>query len=89
VLAGLTRRSAWLDRGRGSLSLTSGYRLWQRLASAQSGLRTRLSHEAPAPQSASHQPWSQLLSHLRGVVGESDDGFAAYQSHTQRGLFDP
>lgn len=88
VLAGLTRRAAWLREASGALSLSSAYRLWRRLCAAQSGLRTRLCREAPAPNCAASEPLSQLVQHL-GVVlgGDEADLFAAYQSRMQRDLF--
>jgi hypothetical protein len=42
VLGGLTRRAAWLCEVGSALGLSSAYRLWQRLCSAQSALRARL-----------------------------------------------
>ncbi len=92
VLGGATRRAAWLCQARGAFSLSSGYRLWRRLQAAQSALRARLCREAPAPDCASHEPLSQLLAHfgvVAVVVAEGEaDLFAAFQAHTQRGLFD-
>jgi len=87
VLAGLTRRAAWLREARGALSLSSGYRLWRRLCAAQSTLRARLCREAPPPDSPAREPLAQLVRHLRLVVGESEaDPFAAFQNVVQQGL---
>ena len=87
VLVGLTRRAAWLREARGTLSLSSGYRLWQRLCAAQSTLRARLCRAAPPPDSPAREPLAQLLLHLRLVVGESEgDPFAAFQNVGQQGL---
>jgi transposase-like protein len=89
VLAGLTRRAAWLRAARGAFSLSSGYRLWRRLQAAQSALRARLSREAAAPASAAREPLAQLLVHFSAVVGCDDvDLLAAFQVRTQHGLFD-
>jgi transposase-like protein len=88
VLGGVTRRAAWLSAARGAFSLSSGYRLWRRLQAAQSALRARLSREAPAPACAAREPLVQLFAHFSAVLGGSDDDlFAAFQAHTQRGLF--
>lgn len=89
VLSGLTRRAAWLGEAGGAFSISSGYRLWRRLQAAQSSLRARLLREAPAPASASREPLTQLLLHFSAVLRGSDDAdlFAAFQAHSQRGLF--
>jgi len=89
VLAGLTRRAAWLGAASGALSLSSGYRLWQRLRGAQSALRARLCREAPPPPSAAREPLAQLFTHLGLVIGEGEaDLLAAFQFRLQRGVFD-
>lgn len=89
VLAGLTRRAAWLRETRGAFSLSSGYRLWHRLQAAQSALRARLSRETPAPACAAREPLAQLFAHFDAMLGGDDaDLLAAFQAHTQRGLFD-
>lgn len=87
VLAGLTRRAAWLRERRGTLSLSSGYRLWRRLQAAQSALRARLSRETPASACAAREPLAQLFAHFGAVLGGDADLLAAFQAHTQRGLF--
>ena len=73
--------------------VTSGYRLWQRLNAAQSGLRARLCREVPAPASASSEPMAQLIAHLSIVVDASSaaasaDVFVAFQHRFGQGLFD-
>lgn len=89
VLSGLTRRAAWLREARDVLSLSSAYRLWRRLGTAQSALRSRLCSEAPAPACASREPLAQLAGHLTVVLGDGQpDLLAAYQHHMQRGVFD-
>lgn len=93
VLAGLTRRAAWLGAAAGALSLSSGYRLWRRLSATQSLLRARLCREAPPPPSTAQEPMAVLLAHLEVVVGECTataclDPFAAFQSAFGRGLLD-
>jgi len=90
VLGGATRPAAWLCAASGALSLSSGYRLWRRLQASQSALRARLSRETPAPACSSRAPWAQLLAHLGAVLsgGAEPDLFAAFQAHTQSGLFD-
>jgi hypothetical protein len=93
VITGLSRRAAWLDAAGGALSLSSGYRLWQRLCEAQSSLRARLSREAPAPPSTAHEPLAQVFAHLAVVVSkdadfEFSDPFAAFQFRLERDLFD-
>lgn len=57
VLSGLSRRTAWLRAAGGALSLSSGYRLWQRLCEAQSALRARLCREATAPRARRVSRW--------------------------------
>ena len=90
VLSGLTRRAAWLCEASGAFSLSSGYRLWRRIAGAQSALRTRLSREAPAPQCAAREPLARLLAHFAVVLGnDQPDLFTAFQSHLQNTLFEP
>jgi hypothetical protein len=89
VVSGLTRRAAWLGASSGALSLSSGYRLWQRLHAAQSALRVRLSCYAPAPDCSAGEPLSQLLAHLVAVVGAVDhDPLEALQGRLQRGVFE-
>jgi hypothetical protein len=90
VLAGLTRRAAWLRQG--VLSLSSGYRLWRQLSAQQSALRARLCRELPPPQCEAREPVAQLLAHLEATVGvavgsEPADPFAAFQHRLQHGLF--
>jgi len=87
VLGGLTRRAAWLREAQGALSLSSGYRLWRRLCSAQSTLRSRLCRTAPPPESTAREPLAQLMQHARLVVCESEaDPFSALQIRLQQGL---
>lgn len=89
VLSGLTRRAAWLRAAQSTLSLSSAYRLWRRLRTAQSALRARLCREAAAPTCGAREPLAQLVAHLALVLGdERADLLAAYQSRMQRGLFD-
>lgn len=93
VLGGLARRAAWRCAAEGALSMSSGYRLWQRLCAAQSLLRARLCREAPPPPSTASEPMAALVGHLDAVVGEhataiSPDLFAAFQSYFGRGLFE-
>lgn len=89
VLAGLTRRAAWLRKACGAVSLSTAYRLWRRLDAVQTALRARLSREAAAPDSTARAPWAQLIAHLSVVVGGGHgDLFAAYQIRIGRGLFD-
>lgn len=89
VLSGLTRRCAWLGTATGALSLSSGYRLWRRLAAAQSFLRARLCREAPAPACAARAPLAQLFAHLVAIVGDGAPClFESFQRRLQRGLFE-
>jgi hypothetical protein len=94
VLNGLRRRAAWLGVAQNALSLSTGYRLWQRINDAQSSLRTRLSREVSAPPSPSPEPLGQLMAHLAIAVGsgcatDDSDLFAAFQQRLQQGLFEP
>lgn len=86
VTEGQSKKAAWEQAACGALSLGSGYRLWRRLAHAQSELRTRLSGVAPAPPSSSKQPWAQLLAHFRSVLPDADCVFAHFQSWFQAPL---
>ena len=93
VVRGLSRRAAWLLAAGSALSLTSGYRLWRRLGTAQCALRARLCRELPAPPSTAREPLAQLFAHLGLVVGSGDapltsNPFAVFQQHLQCGLFD-
>jgi hypothetical protein len=89
VLGGLTRRAAWLREASGAFALTSGYRLWRRLQGAQSALRSHLSREAPAPLCAAREPLEQLLTHFARALGDTEpDLFAAYQTGSQRAIFE-
>lgn len=89
VLSGLSRRTAWLRAAGGALSLSSGYRLWQRLCEAQSALRARLCREATAPPSTAREPLAQLWAHLRVVIGSGKtELLSGFQGRLQRGLFD-
>lgn len=88
VLDGFSPRAAWLHVCDGAFSLSSAYRLWRRLATAQSALRTQLSRELPAPPSTARHPLAQLLGHLAALLGaDGPDPFAAFQDRLQRGLF--
>jgi hypothetical protein len=69
VVAGLCINAAWTQHVGSSLSLRSGYRLWHRLLSAQSHLRTTLLATGPPPHCADPHPMSQLLAHLHHALG--------------------
>jgi len=86
VVAGLSRKAAW-ERMGVSLSLRSGYRLWQRLLAAQSHLRTTLSRLQPPPACADVRPMAQLSAHLRRAFGAADCVFATLQLTCQSGVF--
>jgi hypothetical protein len=91
VLGGLTRRAAWLTAACGALSLSSGYRLWRRLNTAQSALRARLCREVPAPASTARESLAELVAHLAlaaGAAAATVDVFAAFQERYEQGLFD-
>jgi hypothetical protein len=101
VLRGCTRRAGWLVVAGGALSLSSGYRLWQRFVAVQTTLRVRLCREVSAPASTARDPLAQLLAHLDLVVAaetatqcawsqgaDRQDPFSAFQQRFQRGLFD-
>jgi hypothetical protein len=89
VLSGLTRRKAWLDAAAGSLSLSSGYRVWRRLSGAQSWLRARLCRVAAPPLCGAREPLAQLIAHAAVVVGSTEpDLLEALQRQLQRGIFE-
>ena len=80
VVAGSTRYRAWRQLSV-TLSLRSGYRLWQRLGLAQAHLRARLSSLRDPPASSSQQPVAQLMAHFEAAGLVSPSPFAAFQSH--------
>jgi hypothetical protein len=91
VLTGLSRRAAWLSEVASAFSLSSGYRVWRRLASAQAALRSWLSRQVPAPTCTSHEPLAALLAHLGASLRATDDDaprdlFATFQRRTGRAL---
>jgi hypothetical protein len=89
VLGGLTRRSAWLGAAGGALSLSSGYRLWQRLGGAQGWQRARLCRVTAPPTCGALAPLAQLFAHAALVVGATvPDLLEALQRQLQRGVFE-
>jgi len=85
VVAGDSRRAAW-QRIASGLSLSSGYRLWQRLLGAQSYLRTQLLSLCVPPPSPAPLPLAQLLDHFVAALSPSSCPFSAFQSRLQRFL---
>ena len=88
VVAGLARNAAWQAASASALSVSSGYRLWQRLRGAQSSLRTRLCRECPPPACRHGEPLASLLEHFRAVFPSAGCPFSESQVHFGRGLFD-
>lgn len=86
VIAGVCRKVAWERVAHVGLSLTTGYRLWQRLDRAQSALRARLCGLCPPPDSQSSLPMAQLLTHLDTALGPADDVFGCFQARLQTPL---
>ncbi len=87
VLGGLCRKTAWEQICTPGLSLRSGYRLWARLLTAQSHLRTRLHAVAPPPTNADDRPIAQLFAHLGRVIRDSACVLAGFQFEFQSDLF--
>jgi len=86
VVGGASRRAAWTATAGGSLSLASGYRLWQRLSRAQVHIRSWLARMGSPPPSSATEPWAQLLEHLRCVFPSAGCPFLAFQDRLQVGL---
>ena len=86
VVMGVSRRAAWLGTGAHALSLSSGYRLWQRLLGAQCYLRTKLTSLGSPPASVATEPLAQLLEHFASVLGPCNCSFEQFQSQLQSAL---
>jgi hypothetical protein len=84
VLAGASRQSAWQRATRGTLSVSSGYRLWRRLVEVQTHIRARVARLGTPPPSVATEPWAQLLAHLCQTLGPRP--FPAFQHRFQVGL---
>lgn len=82
VVAGHSIRTAWQFACR-MFSLSSAYRLWQRLLDAQSKWRTQLLTVCPPPLSQASQPIAQLLEHFRVAFMPYECPFSAFQSQLQ------
>ena len=73
------------------MTLRSGYRVYARLITAQSLMRTQLCKLAQPPASTSASPLAQLIDHINEVapraIGDPLDALARYQLRCQRHLF--
>lgn len=92
VVEGFTRKAAWerlhnLASELPALSLRSGYRLWNRLVTAQSSLRTALCSLAPPPATSDARPVAHTLAHLRHALAPTGCLLAAFQLTLQRAVF--
>lgn len=88
VLAGASRRAAWLVASAGAFSERSGYRLWQRLCHAVTHFRTQLVRRQPPPPSRATEPIGHVVEHIRACSPDAKtDFFSAFQSHLQCGMF--
>lgn len=85
VIGGRSLRSAW-QLAAPSLSLSSVYRLWQRLLGAQSTWRTRLLMRCVPPVTMSPVPLAQLLDHFRMALAPCQCPFSAFQNQLQSPL---
>jgi len=83
VIAGASRRAAWRVASAGAMSMSSGYRLWRRLGTAQVGIRTRLCRARPPPASTRSEPLAQMVAHLEHVFPEASCPLTAFQSRWQ------
>ena len=87
VLSGVTRKAAWQAVMQGALSLSSGYRLWQRLVRAQASLRARLCRQCAPPDSTHDEPLGALCEHFSIAFPGSGCVLSEYQLRTQHDLF--
>ena len=83
VVAGVSRRAAWLGASTKVTSLSSGYRLWERLLGAQCYLRTKLTSLGSPPASAMTEPLAQLLDHFASALAICNCPFEQFQSQLQ------
>ena len=86
VVQGVTRRAAWLNAAVNALSLSSGYRLWERLLGAQCYLRTKLTSLSSPPASDTTEPLAQLLEHFASALGACRCSFEQFQSQLQSAI---
>jgi hypothetical protein len=86
IVAASSRKAAWERAAGGTLSLSSGYRLWRRLKTAQTHIRTKLFAVCLPPPSSATEPWAQLVEHLSRAFSTTCCGFSAFQRHLQTGL---
>jgi hypothetical protein len=86
VVAGASRRAAWLAAAAGALSISTGYRLWKRLGRAQVGIRTWLCRGYPPPASSVSLPMAQMVTHFEHVFPAHACPMTAFQSRWQRAL---
>ena len=77
------RQASWAAVNGTNMSWRSGYRLWKKLSSAQSHIKTHLLRISEAPASTAFEPLAQLLAHLRLVLPDNGAVFANFQHHFQ------
>jgi hypothetical protein len=88
VMSGTTRVAAWQAAVAGALSVSSGYRLWRRLARAQASLRTRLCRLCAPPDSGHDEPLAELLAHFSLAFPGVGCVLSEYQLRAGRDLFE-
>jgi hypothetical protein len=86
VVAGASRRAAWLAASAGALSISTGYRLWRRLGRAQVAIRARLFRACRPPASSAALPMAQMAVHLEHVFPAQACPLTAFQSRWQTAL---
>jgi hypothetical protein len=87
VLIGCGRKGAWQREVGGALSISSGYRLWQRMREAQVRIRTLLCRLGPPPACNASEPMAQMMAHLEHVFPAAPCPLSAFQSQLQAALF--
>lgn len=86
VLNRYSRKAAW-EQAAPRFSMTSGYRLWKRLARSQFRIRTLCLGKRAPPQTVACEPLLQLIEHLRALFPTAD-ALAEFQKHFQTSLFE-
>lgn len=81
IVDGSRVAAAWPEVS--SMSLRTAYRVRHRLELAAPAIRTVLCSRAPPPFVASASDDAQLVAHVRAVLGDARDPFAAFQSTFQ------
>lgn len=88
LLAGQPLAEAWTIATQGAFHLRTGLRLWRWLRLSQGHLRLHLCRFGEPPSSMDHRAFTATWAHLAQCFPEDRDAhLAAFQEHTQVGLF--